>query len=166
MECGMGSTAAAAAIRNFPPSQSHVLYRHFENPENMARKALKCLREEVGMSAEQVSFAIGRFPKILDYSPEKIAGCFEFLRSTCALTEEECRRVIAATPQVVGLSVEENMAPKHRLLVHELGLGEDGAREVIACFPNLWTVAKTTFERDLRFPRNRGVLARRISRRC
>ena len=141
LECGMGSTAAAAAIRNFPPSQSHVLYRHFENPENMARKALKCLREEVGMSAEQVSFAIGRFPKILDYSPEKIAGCFEFLRSTCALTEEECRRVIAATPQVVGLSVEENMAPKHRLLVHELGLGEDGAREVIACFPNLWTVA-------------------------
>ncbi|ACO70529.1 predicted protein [Micromonas commoda] len=141
LECGMGSTAAAAAIRNFPPSQSHVLYRHFENPENMARKALKCLREEVGMSADQVSFAIGRFPKILDYSPEKIAGCFEFLRSTCALTEEECRRVIAATPQVVGLSVEENMAPKHRLLVHELGLGEDGAREVIACFPNLWTVA-------------------------
>ena len=141
LECGMGSTAAAAAIRNFPPSQSHVLYRHFENPENMARKALKCLREEVGMSAEQVSLAIGRFPKILDYSPEKIAGCFEFLRATCALTEEECRRVIAATPQVVGLSVEENMAPKHRLLVHELGLGEDGAREVIACFPNLWTVA-------------------------
>ena len=141
LECGMGSTAAAAAIRNFPPSQSHVLYRHFENPENMARKALKCLREKVGMSAEQVSFAIGRFPKILDYSPEKIAGCFEFLRSTCALTEEECRRVIAATPQVVGLSVEENMAPKHRLLAHELGLGEDGAREVIACFPNLWTVA-------------------------
>ena len=141
LECGMGSTAAAAAIRNFPPSQSHVLYRHFENPENMARKALKCLREEVGMSAEQVSFAIGRFPKILDYSPEKIAACFEFLRSTCALTEEECRRVIAATPQVVGLSVEENMAPKHHLLVHELGLGEDGAREVIACFPNLWTVA-------------------------
>ena len=109
LECGMGSTAAAAAIRNFPPSQSHVLYRHFENPENMARKALKCLREKVGMSAEQVSFAIGRFPKILDYSPEKIAGCFEF----CArrARREECRRVIAATPQVVGLSVEENMAP-------------------------------------------------------
>ena len=143
------------------------MYRHFENPENMARKALKCLREEVGMSAEQVSFAIGRFPKILDYSPEKIAGCFEFLRSTCALTEEECRRVIAATPQVVGLSVEENMAPKHRLLAHELGLGEDGARGGHRLLSKPVDRRQRQHSSAIHvFPRNRGVLSERISRRC
>ena len=139
LTCGMGSAAAAAAIRKSNPSQVHLLSKGFEDPGHNAHAALACMRAGSGMSPEQLSAALGKYPKMLDYSPEKLTKCFGFLGKSCGLNAEERGRVIAATPQVLGLSVEENLAHKLHLLVHELGLGEDGAREAIVGFPQVLT---------------------------
>ena len=139
LTCGMGSAAAAAAIRKSNPSQVHLLSKGFEDPGHNAHAALACMRAGSGMSPEQLSAALGKYPKMLDYSPEKLTKCFGFLGKSCGLNAKERGRVIAATPQVLGLSVEENLANKLHLLVHELGLGEDGAREAIVGFPQVLT---------------------------
>jgi mTERF domain-containing protein len=135
----MGSAAAAAAIRKSNPSQVHLLSKGFEDPGHNAHAALACMRAGSGMTPEQLSAALGKYPKMLDYSPEKLTKCFGFLGKSCGLNAEERGRVIAATPQVLGLSVEENLAHKLHLLVHELELGEDGAREAIVGFPQVLT---------------------------
>ena len=83
LTCGMGSAAAAAAIRKSNPSQVHLLSKGFEDPGHNAHAALACMRAGSGMSSEQLSAALGKYPKMLDYSPEKLTKCFGFLGKSC-----------------------------------------------------------------------------------
>ena len=53
LTCGMGSAAAAAAIRKSNPSQVHLLSKGFEDPGHNAHAALACMR------AGQVSKDVG-----------------------------------------------------------------------------------------------------------
>jgi hypothetical protein len=53
------------------------------------------------------------------------------------LGKEGVAKVIAGCPNVLGMSVKNNIAPKVRYLQEEMGLGKEGAAKVIFKFPKL-----------------------------
>ena len=78
-------------------------------------------------------------------------------------------KVITRFPQVLGLSVEDNLAPKVMFLVEDAGAGREGAADIILTQPSLLSMS---IERNLRpklhflldkFPGTSGAQAMKLA---
>jgi hypothetical protein len=58
-----------------------------------------------------------------------------YLAEELGLGRDGAVKVITKCPQVLAMSIEDNIAPKVRYLAEEVGLGNDGTAKVIARFP-------------------------------
>ena len=81
---------------------------------------------------------IAKYPSVLTLLPETLEKKFFFLRETCALDGERINKLVSAAPSIVTLSVTNNLQPTFAFLAYELGLGEDGARAVLAKAPSVF----------------------------
>ena len=77
-------------------------------------------------------------PSVLTLLPETVDEKFFFLRETCGLDAERINKLVSAAPSIVTLSVTRNLEPTFAFLARELGLGEAGARAVLAKAPSVF----------------------------
>jgi len=85
------------------------------------------LSDEVGLSRPELSQVVGRFPPNLWLDTADLREKLVFLSSRLDLTEDELRGMIVSFPQVLGLSVENNLVPKMNFFLDPAprGLGGD-----------------------------------------
>ena len=128
-ECALGASATRATLRKYPGVLTKDVARSM-------RPALLALRAHV--SSEVAAKVIAKYPSVLTLLPETVEAKFFFLRETCALDGERINKLVSAAPSIVTLSVTRNLAPTFGFLAHELGLGEAGARTVLAKAPSVF----------------------------
>jgi len=80
---------------------------------------------------------ITRAPHVLGYSPSNIARFLIFLLHEIGVEQLRVARLLTQSPQLLGLSVENNIRPKVRFLVEEVGMSEQALGQVIGSFPNI-----------------------------
>jgi mTERF domain-containing protein len=101
------------------------------------RPKLELLVEMAGVQREQLPNMISRAPHILGYSPMNIARFLIFLLHEIGVEQDRVVRLLTLSPQLLGLSVENNLRPKIRFLVEEVGISEKALGHVIGSFPNI-----------------------------
>ena len=129
VECCLGAFATRAMLRKYPNALT-------KDVENTMRPALVALRAHV--SGDAAAKVIAKYPSVLTLLPETLEKKFFFLRETCALDGERINKLVSAAPSIVTLSVTNNLQPTFAFLAYELGLGEDGARAVLAKAPSVF----------------------------
>lgn len=129
VECCLGAFATRAMLRKYPNALT-------KDVENTMRPALVALRAHVSVDA--AAKVIAKYPSVLTLLPETLEKKFFFLRETCALDGERINKLVSAAPSIVTLSVTNNLQPTFAFLAYELGLGEDGARAVLAKAPSVF----------------------------
>jgi mTERF domain-containing protein len=103
--------------------------------EKNLRPKLELLVEMAGIEREQLPVVVARAPHVLGYSPSNIAQFLIFLLHELRVDQKKVARLLATSPQLLGLSVENNIRPKIRFLVEEVGITNVG--QVIGSFPNI-----------------------------
>jgi len=79
---------------------------------------------------------------------------FLFLAEEAGLGKDGAAKVIVGYPQLLGFSVEKNIAPAVRFLTEQLVLGREGAAKVITEFPDLLLLGgsvESTFAPTVRY---------------
>ena len=129
VECCLGVVQTRATLRKHP----HVLTK---DVDKSMRPALAALRSNV--SSDAAAKVIAKYPSVLTLLPETLAAKFFFLRETCGMDAERIEKLVSAAPSILTLSVSRNLAPTFSFLKDELGLGEAGARAVLAKAPSVF----------------------------
>ena len=72
----------------------------------------------------------GRAPEL-----DTVDRTLTYLKTRLALSPEQLRKVVVASPQALGYSVETHIEPKLAYLETRLGLSQDQLRKVVVAFP-------------------------------
>merc|ERR1719329_225205 len=60
-----------------------------------------------------------------------------FLLHELGVDQQRVARIVTSSPQLLGLSLENNLRPKIQFLVEEVGISEQSLGQVIGSFPNI-----------------------------
>jgi hypothetical protein len=77
----------------------------------------------LGLKKSELSQVVAKFPPTLWLGDEKLIEKFEYLKEMLELSFEELRGIVVSYPQVLGLSLENNLKPK---MAFFLGNDEEG----------------------------------------
>jgi len=142
-EVGLGTDTARAVVRKYPAVLTKPLH-------STLRPAFLVLRTNLD-DQETVSKLVKRYPNVLTLSPGNLQKKFTFFSQTCVLTPTEITKVVANSPSVLTLSVELNLKPTWGWMVHDLGLGTNGARAVLTKAPSAFGLRLENLESKVNF---------------
>ncbi|KFM24256.1 mTERF domain-containing protein 1, mitochondrial [Auxenochlorella protothecoides] len=133
------------------------------------KRKLAFLRDEVGLSDEDLCAVIPRFPRLLEYDPEAtLRPRLAFLLAS-GVRRADLARVVRRSPMLLELSAGGTLAPRAAFLSRELGLGGDGPAlgALITRHPQLLTCVEAGMAARLAFLRDdvglgEGALARTV----
>ena len=111
-ECGGGKDNWASwkrVIHSYPSLFSHSLEKTLRPKMNYL-----CNRKKgLGLTRSEISQVVGKFPPTLWLSVENLQSKLDFLSESLELKGSlELRTIIVSYPQILGLSLENNLKPK------------------------------------------------------
>ncbi|KAL7471351.1 hypothetical protein ACHAXS_011665 [Conticribra weissflogii] len=109
-------------VVSYPKLFSHSLEKTLLPKVNFLRgldgrereKEERCL----ALSKSEVSQVVAKFPPTLWLSEENLTSKLEFLSESLDLDQKELRALVVSYPQILGLSVENNLRPKMEFFLH------------------------------------------------
>lgn len=118
IECGGGELnwhGWRKIIHTYPGIFAHSIEKRL-----LPKVQYLCNREgdmPLGLSRSELSQVVSKFPPTLWLSEENLHAKFDFLMTSLSLTTIELRTIVVSYPQILGLSLEKNLAPKMKFFL-------------------------------------------------
>uniref|UniRef100_A0A7S3Y0U0 Uncharacterized protein n=1 Tax=Heterosigma akashiwo TaxID=2829 RepID=A0A7S3Y0U0_HETAK len=173
---GLASTNDAPYLKSnwlvdmgFSEDEVHRMRRKFpsEQVETNLWKTAKVLRDEVGLSEEDISRALLRMYPDLDLSATAdLRPKLAFWKQERGLSDKDLHRMVRAFPQMLVCRLEENVRPSVRFLQRELILSEQETNKVLLTVPSLLHFNSTTnlLPKIVFWREERGLFAKDVGR--